>query len=98
MTSETWARDFNEIKAVGGKASTQRSPEQTEIARFWDYSLPPVYHGVVRSVALPLLPLAWFLPKDSLPIPLLQLLPVDGQQRLQLGAARFVQAPLVADE
>jgi hypothetical protein len=51
LTSEVWARDFNEIKALGGKASTQRSAEQTEIARFWDYSLPPIYHGIVRSVA-----------------------------------------------
>ncbi len=51
LTSDIWARDFNEIKAVGGKASTQRSAEQTDIARFWDYSLPPIYHGIVRSVA-----------------------------------------------
>jgi hypothetical protein len=52
LTSERWARDFNEAKALGGKASTQRSAEQTEAARFWEYSLPAVYHGVVRSVAL----------------------------------------------
>jgi membrane-associated phospholipid phosphatase len=29
-----------------------RTAEQTEIGQFWDYSLPPVYYGVVRSVAL----------------------------------------------
>jgi len=52
LTSEAWARDFNEVKAFGGKASTRRSAEQTEVARFWDYSLPPIYHGVLRSVAL----------------------------------------------
>jgi hypothetical protein len=52
LNSERWARDFNEVKALGGRDSKQRSPEQTEIARFWDYSLPAVYHGVVRSVAL----------------------------------------------
>jgi hypothetical protein len=51
LTSEAWARDYNEVKALGSKASTVRSPEQTEIARFWDYSLPPIYFGVVRSVA-----------------------------------------------
>ena len=33
------------------RASTRRSAEQTEIARFWEYSLPPIYYGVVRSVA-----------------------------------------------
>lgn len=51
LTSERWARDYNEIKAMGGRRSTQRSAEQTDIARFWITTLPPVYHGVVRSVA-----------------------------------------------
>ena len=51
LTSVVWARDFNEIKALGGKNSAKRSAEQTDIARFWEYSLPPIYHGVVRSVA-----------------------------------------------
>lgn len=36
---------------LGAKASAQRSAEQTEIARFWEYSLPPIYFGVLRSVA-----------------------------------------------
>jgi hypothetical protein len=51
LNSELWARDYNEIKAIGGKNSTRRSAEQTDIALFWDYSAPPVYHGVIRSVA-----------------------------------------------
>jgi PAP2 superfamily len=51
LASDVWARDFNEVKAFGAKNSTRRSPEQTEIARFWEYSLPAIYHGVVRSVA-----------------------------------------------
>lgn len=51
LTSEAWARDYNEVKEIGGKGSTRRSAEQTEIARFWEYSLPPIYYGVVRSVA-----------------------------------------------
>lgn len=52
LTSERWAGDYNEIKALGARDSTQRSVEQTEMARFWDYSLPAIYYGVVRSVAL----------------------------------------------
>jgi hypothetical protein len=52
LTSVRWATDFNEMKAVGARDSKQRSTEQTEIGRFWDYSLPAIYHGVVRSVAL----------------------------------------------
>jgi PAP2 superfamily len=51
LTTEVWARDYNEIKAIGGKNSTRRTAEQTEIARFWEATLPPIYHGVVRSVA-----------------------------------------------
>ena len=51
LTSAAWARDYNEVKEIGGKGSTRRSAEQTEIARFWEYSLPPIYYGVVRSVA-----------------------------------------------
>jgi hypothetical protein len=51
LTSEVWARDYNEVKALGGKNSTQRTAEQTEIARFWEATLPPIYYGLVRSVA-----------------------------------------------
>ena len=51
LESELWARDFNEVKALGSKNSQQRSAEQTEIARFWEEVMPPIYHGVVRSVA-----------------------------------------------
>jgi len=51
LTSETWARDYNEIKAIGGKNSVQRSPEQTAIAKFWEETAPAVYWPVVRSVA-----------------------------------------------
>ena len=51
LTSELWARDYNEIKTIGAKNSNRRTAEQTEIALFWETTLPSVYHGVVRSVA-----------------------------------------------
>jgi hypothetical protein len=51
LTSEVWARDYNEIRELGGKNSTRRTVEQTEMARFWEATLPPIYHGIVRSVA-----------------------------------------------
>jgi hypothetical protein len=35
LTSERYAIDFNEVKAVGGSASTVRTAEQTSIARRW---------------------------------------------------------------
>ena len=52
LKSELWARDYIEIKAVGSATSTVRTPEQTEIARFWATNLPDVHLGLARSVAL----------------------------------------------
>jgi len=51
LTSDTWKRDLAEIKAVGGKTSTQRTAEQTAIAQFWEATLPNVYWPVARAVA-----------------------------------------------
>ena len=51
LASERWSRDVAEVKALGAKAGGARSAEQTAIARFWEYSLPAIYHGVVRSQA-----------------------------------------------
>jgi hypothetical protein len=51
LTSERWARDVDEVRTLGGKAGSRRTAEQTEIARFWEYSLPPIYHRIVRSQA-----------------------------------------------
>jgi hypothetical protein len=51
LTSEAWARDYNEIKAVGSRNSTQRTPEQTAIAKFWEATAPVIYWPVARSVA-----------------------------------------------
>lgn len=51
LEGELWARDYNEVKALGGKHSRQRTAEQTDIARFWEEVMPSIYHGIVRSVA-----------------------------------------------
>jgi hypothetical protein len=51
LTSDTWRRDVSEIKALGGKSSAQRTPEQTAIAQFWEATAPAVYWPVARSVA-----------------------------------------------
>jgi hypothetical protein len=51
LASDTWTRDYNEVKALGAKSSTQRTPEQTAIARFWETTAPTVYWPVARSVA-----------------------------------------------
>jgi len=51
LTSDTWKRDLNEIKALGGKTSTERTPEQTVMAQFWEATSPAVYWPVARAVA-----------------------------------------------
>ena len=51
LTSATWARDYNEVKALGSRNSTQRTPEQTAMAKFWEATAPAVYWPVARSVA-----------------------------------------------
>ena len=35
LTSETWARDYNEVKDLGAASGSTRTPEQTDIGRFW---------------------------------------------------------------
>ena len=51
LTSAAWARDYNEVKALGSRNSTQRTPEQTAAAKFWEATAPAVYWPVARSVA-----------------------------------------------
>jgi hypothetical protein len=51
LTSAVWARDYNEVKELGGRKSARRTAAQTEIARFWEAALPTIYLGVIRSVA-----------------------------------------------
>jgi hypothetical protein len=36
LSSAEWARDYNEVKSLGGTNSTARTPEQTEAVKFWD--------------------------------------------------------------
>lgn len=51
LTSSEWAADYNEIKELGGKKSTRRTPEQTEIARFWTITGPQSFDPIVRQLA-----------------------------------------------
>jgi hypothetical protein len=51
LTSEIWARDFDEVKRLGARNSTERSPAQTETAQFWTITGPAAWNPVVRSLA-----------------------------------------------
>jgi hypothetical protein len=52
LNSEMWARDYNEIKSLGAKMGSRRTPEQTMVAGFWEATGPALYFPVVRSVAI----------------------------------------------
>jgi hypothetical protein len=51
LKSEIWARDFNEIKSMGVKKGSKRTPEQTAVASFWETTGTGVYWPIVLSVA-----------------------------------------------
>lgn len=51
LTSAQWAKDFNEIKSLGAKTGSSRTPEQTDIARFWQLTGPATYNPVARQLA-----------------------------------------------
>jgi hypothetical protein len=51
LNSPEWAADYNEIKELGGKKSTRRTPDQTEMARFWTIVGPQSFDPIVRQLA-----------------------------------------------
>jgi hypothetical protein len=52
LKSDTWTRDVNEIRELGGRNSTVRTAEQTAIGRFWFFTGPRTYDPIVRQVAM----------------------------------------------
>jgi hypothetical protein len=50
LDSGRYARDYNEIKAIGSLTSATRTSEQTEIARFWLAAPSPIWNGVASRI------------------------------------------------
>ena len=50
LKSDIWARDYNEILALGVKKSAVRSQEQTAIAEFWAATGPAIYYPLLNAV------------------------------------------------
>jgi hypothetical protein len=48
LTSERWARDYQEIKRLGGRIGSERTPEQTLMAR---YRITPNLAPTLRAIA-----------------------------------------------
>lgn len=51
LTSETWTRDVNEVREIGGLKSTTRTAEQTSTAKFWFLTGARTYNPIVQQVA-----------------------------------------------
>jgi PAP2 superfamily len=51
LTSAAYAADFNEVKEYGSLTSTQRTPDQTAAAIFWQDSGPAIWNRVYRALA-----------------------------------------------
>ena len=52
LASEEWARDYNEVKSLGSAVGSIRTPEQTDIARFWSDNPPLQWNRAWRAVSI----------------------------------------------
>ena len=52
LASRRYARDFDEIKAIGSSDSVSRTQDQTDLARFWISTAPQNWNPVARQAAI----------------------------------------------
>src|SRR5262249_50648183 len=51
LRSRQWARDYNEVKTLGAKNNSLRTPEQTATALFWEPLAGTVWPATIRRLA-----------------------------------------------
>jgi hypothetical protein len=51
LNSREYARDYNEVKALGVLNNSTRTPEQTDQANFWNANYPVLWNTVLRDIA-----------------------------------------------
>jgi hypothetical protein len=52
LSSADWARDYNEVKSLGGAKSTARTAEQSEAVKFWgNANFGGAWQGAARELA-----------------------------------------------
>jgi hypothetical protein len=51
LTSDEYAADFNEVKALGRATGSERTPEQTETALFWSENTPRQWNRTLNELA-----------------------------------------------
>ncbi len=52
LSSDTWARDYNEVKSLGAAIGSTRTPEQTDIGRFWSDQPILQWNRAWRNIAI----------------------------------------------
>jgi len=52
LASEDWARDYNEVKRLGSAVGSSRTPEQTDIGRFWSDNPPLQWNRAWRALSV----------------------------------------------
>ena len=50
VTSVEYAADFNEVKSLGRYNSTTRTPDQTELAKYWVESSPQMWNTIALEI------------------------------------------------
>ena len=51
LGSGRYRKEYNEVKALGALVGSSRTPEQTQIAHFWNDNYPALLNRVVRNVS-----------------------------------------------
>jgi hypothetical protein len=52
LTSEVYARDYNETKSLGGTRNTKRTAEQSDIVKFWTQTnISPAWQEAARQIS-----------------------------------------------
>jgi hypothetical protein len=52
LSGTQWAAEFNEVKLMGRATSTTRTPEQTDVAKFWSGNANIMYNNAFQALAI----------------------------------------------
>ena len=50
VTTKKYAAEFNEVKALGRKTDSTRTPAQTDVANFWAVNPPKLWSAIARTL------------------------------------------------
>ena len=50
--SPEYTRAYNEVKNLGSATGSDRTPDQTELANFWNGNFPGQFNALARALAI----------------------------------------------